>query len=322
MDPSNDRELIEFLKATGHLDHPFGEDQALPADLTALTKDDPAVRQAVKSYQHFMVYVLEPLVGKHHPERKSLAPKIDGLIGPATAELLAMPRCGAPDYVTAEEAVGSGQWRQCHGLEGFHCANVKVMNDIPSHLRQPYQGGTVWDEVVRRCQKCYGEIGLKFLFNGEVANHQTELTFVPRGNGWIGLALIGQGQQCNSSPIWLRLDASYLSSREVSEQKLTLWANLLIHELGHNCGSGHTSGGIMNPGILQVANRWIGDPAENRMKSWFGGLPVPTQPDDPVPPGPPPPTTSRPIITGTVSEIDVGPDEEIVTFAIRVPKRK
>lgn len=320
------QKIKHILWRTGHLHRPFGELQSLPVsipeptvsvidqgespfELDGIELEEEACRRAIESYQHFMVNNLEPLIAKLHPERRSAAPRIDGKIGPAMLELFDLPRCGMPDYTAtdAEEAVGSGQWRSCHDVGNFHGAIVRLIDEPPTHLKRPYQGGTVWDDVKRRCRECYAEIGLRFWFSDDddvpEGRHQTDLTFPFRGAGWIGLALIGQGQQCSSSPIWLRLAASYLQSSPITDNYLRLWANLLIHELGHNCGSGHTSGGIMNPGILSVPNRWIGDPAESRMKAWFGGQPVPLDND---PPPPPPPGPDPKAWSGSISNKATG----------------
>lgn len=270
-----DREIIEILDRTGHLKFPFGEKQELPP-LNQLVLANPSVVNAVKSYQDFLAYNIEPLIGRYYPERRSAAVRVDGKIGPAMQEFFTLPRCACPDYSDeALQATGTGQYRGCHNIGDFHCAIVKIMNAVPAHLLRAYKGGTVWDEIKRRVRACYDEVGLRIYFSDDAdcptGNHQTELTFVTSGAGWIGLAIIGQGQQCSSRPIWLRLVSTYLRNSSISDDYLTLWANLVAHEIGHNISLGHTRRSIMNPGILLVPTTWIGDPVESRMKSLFGG---------------------------------------------------
>lgn len=276
-------QIIGVLEQTGHLRFPFGVPATVPAvgapdyptDLT-----DPLVVHAVQSYQSFMAPAIEPLIAKHYPERASASVVVDGQVGPAMQELFAAPRCEYPDHgpILPAAAIGSGSWKSCHGIGDFHSASVKIdRTNLPSFL------APLFDEVLRRVTMAYDAVGLRFWFDGR-SPVQTELSFVKSSDGWIGLAIVpGNALSCNANPIWLRLLATYKGGNS-SEAIITQWTSLVKHELGHNCGLGHSSGGVMNPSIINgLPTSWAGDPSEPLLKSRFGGVPVSGVPTPPTP---------------------------------------
>ena len=92
----------------------------------------------------------------------------------------------------------------------------------------------------------------------------------------IGLAIVGRGQSCRTS-IWAKFDPGYQPANVVRE-----WTSLVKHELGHNMGLSHSQGGVMNPSIIAgLPVSWRGDPSEPILSRWFGGKPVPTDPQGP-----------------------------------------
>lgn len=280
MDPA---EVIKFLHAYGHLEFPFGHQQDIPSDLSKLTLQDEVVREALRSHQSFD-YGYVRAVKVHHGRQRQLVP--DGDIGPATIEMLQTARCGCPDYAAAhdaDEAVGSGSWKGCHGIGNFHAAKIHVTNSPPDFLA-PH-----WDTVKRRVVQAYEEIGLRWMFDAPQGGHQTELTFADRSDGWIGLAIVGQGETCTSQPIWLKLLKTYRGGNS-AEQIIIQWTTLTKHELGHNCGLGHSRGGVMNPSIVDgLPISWVGDQSESLLRRKFGGERVPGNSPDPGPgPGPGP----------------------------------
>lgn len=297
--------VIEILEKTGHLRFPFGEVQVVPAfgSPDYPTKlDDQLVVNAIASYQSFMAPALEPLIAKHHPERASASVNVDGKIGPAMEELFDAPRCEYPDHgiVMASAALGGGSWKGCHGIGDYHCAIVRIDEGGIGSFLKP-----LLNPVLKRTQAAYDEIGLRWIFvdgngrdylTGKTVNgqHQTLLSFVPSSDGWIGLAIVpSTALSCSTQPIWLRLLATYRGGNS-EEQIVTQWTSLVKHELGHNCGLGHSSGGVMNPSIVQgLPVSWRGDPSEPLLRSRFGGQPIPA--DTPPgggggPPAPPPGT--------------------------------
>jgi len=295
-----DTNIIRLLDQTGHLRHPFGESQPVPTagqpDYPTRL-DDPRVMLAVESYQDFMALPLEPLMARHHPERRSAAVQVDGRVGPALRELFEQPRCACPDYGLAvtEAATGSGNWKGCHGIGSFHAAVVMIDEDnLPEFLK----GLLV--TVLRRVQQAYDEVGLRFVFiDGRRSNYLTGNTvdervdinasWVRSSDGWIGLAIVGDGLTCSTAPIWCRYLGTYRGG--TSEADITTqWTSLWKHELGHNCGLQHSRGGVMNPSIITgLPVSWQHDPSEPLLKQWYGGEPIPSAPVPPPTPGPIPP---------------------------------
>lgn len=277
--------IISVLEKTGHLRNPFGVPQVVtavgaPGYPTSL--QDPLVVRAVQSYQSFMAPAIEPLIAKHYPERASASVQVDGQVGPAMQELFDAPRCEYPDHGInhPDAAIGSGSWKSCHDIGNFHSASVQIdRSNLPSFL------APVLDEVLRRVTAAYDEIGLRFYFDAR-SPIQTVLSFVTSSDGWIGLAIVPNGAlSCSSNPIWLQLLATYKGGN-TNEAIVTQWTSLMKHELGHNCGLSHSSGGVMNPSIINnLPVSWKGDPSEQLLRSRFGGVAIPA--DVPTPPVPP-----------------------------------
>jgi hypothetical protein len=263
-----DAQIIRLLDTTGHLRRPFGTPDQGPwpiTELDHLTLEVAEVREAVKSYQAMYATQLEPLIATHHPQRQSAAVIVDGEIGPAMLDLLNQPRCRCPDYMMGpEQLVGSGNWKGCHGIGDFHAAIVRVANALPPFLTPHF--GAIWQRVVQS----YEEIGLRFVRDDTSARPNIDISFVEPDGGWIGLAIVGQNETC-ATKIWARFDKDYRPANIVSE-----WTTLIRHELGHNCGLGHSQGGCMNSYIVAgLLPTWRGDPSYPLLAKRYGGQPVP-----------------------------------------------
>lgn len=282
-----DREVIDLLWKYGHFRNPAYENgpsrSVSEDDLATLTLGDAAVKEALKSYQHFQKPVLDDLSSAIHG-RRAIA---DGDPGPATEMLLQMPRCGAADYALTDEALGSGRWGQC-AIDQYPDNHALVvswdLSRIPAFLKPVFE--QVWRNVVT----AYAEIGIAFIRrDGDPKAHISASFTVPqqegggRGGNWIGLAIVGwSGIRC-SDQIWAMFDLNYQPQNIVSE-----WTTLVKHELGHNMGLQHSSGGVMNPSIIRgLPISWKGDPSHSTLARWFGGEPVILK-DGPVPPPVPP----------------------------------
>lgn len=262
-------ELIDLLHRTGHLDYPDGQEQDRPTDSSGrakLTLADKCVQEAVRSWQSLDANFDNVAMAMH---QRPCTP--DGDVGPATLAMVSIPRCEVPDYQKPSDvaaAVGRGNWPRCHDVGDFHAVSVRIKNSPPSHL------APVFDEVKRRTIQAYAELGLLIHFDGR-SPVQLEMSFVSRSSGWIGLAQVVNGASCSSNN-WCQFLASYRggnSSEAVAQQ----WTTLIKHELGHNCGMGHSRGGVMNPSIVNgLPISWKGDPSHGLLTSRFGGEPVPT----------------------------------------------
>lgn len=278
----NDAEIIQQLKDYGHLDYPFDEKQEVPAPghpdyPTSL--DEPAAKLAVESYQDFMAVSLEPLIAKHHPERRSLAVKVDGEVGPAMQDLFSRDRCGMADYGEAAEepAVGAGPWKTCHAIGNFHAVSIRVTNEPPPFL------APLFPEIQRRVTAAYDEVGLRIYWDARPPVN-IEFTFVGQSNGWIGLAQLGNNSMGCNSGIWCKYLNRYRGGSS-NDQIIEQWTTLIKHELAHNCGSGHTRGGVLNASILNgLPTSWRNDVLWPWLSGRFGGEPV--QSDEPIPPPP------------------------------------
>ena len=252
-------------------------------------------------------------------------PTFDGEVGPAVAAMVTEEggRCWVPDIAPPPDAefqfedpalqlvaqrmqlnavmaaTGAGNWAGCWGVGNYHCAICQIDDtNLPSHVRP------VWLEILKECQEAYAVFGLLIYFvdrnmvdllTGKKVNGtaNTKLKFVMSSSGWIGLAIVGQGETCGDV-IWIQLLATFARSEVVSIIKLVWWA-LLTHEFGHNCGFGHTNGGIMNPSLIRpTRTRWEpSDPTVPKLKLGYGGQPVPIPGSGPTPPAPPVPPIAK-----------------------------
>lgn len=278
----------------------------LKDELSKLTLSSKAVQTAIRSYQELMGEDFDRLSMEIH-DRPGIA---DGVYGPATIQLLGMKRCGCPDYgPEVELATGRGSWPAgCWEEYPDHHAFAIHWDkrNMPSYLVG------VIDQCIERCYAAYRNIGIAFFTSPDRNRCNTRVTF-ERGQGWIGLAIVGQNQVCRDR-IWAKFDTRYKPSRLVDQ-----WSRLLAHEFGHNMGLRHSRGGIMNPSISQGAftkTAWRGDPSESILTRWFGGEPVPPR-DKPDPDPDPKPPADKIVIRG---ELEIEIDGESGGTFVMTPK--
>lgn len=283
-------EVLEWLYHYGYFFTPEALKYGLvkKEELTQLKLSNEIVQVALSEAQSFNSIVLDAYAFEHHGRRSYH----DGAIGPATEQLIETPRCGHPDFYhpdspeyRAMAAVGtSGNWKRCHGIGEFHAASINVTNSPPSHLA-PHFG-----EVIRRITEANRQIGLQLYWDGVGSPiksgkrpYNITWTWVKTSSGWIGLAQVASNVSCTASALFSRYLESYMSS-SAAEAKIRQWSVLGMHELGHTMGSGHTSGGVMNPNILSLAASWLNDILLPWLRTRYGGVPVPTEPTpDPDP---------------------------------------
>lgn len=301
---------------TGHFwspDNPEGANLQ-QVDLALLKPDDPVVVAAMISMaKSDMTRYTRASLNQH-----GRLPDYDGVIGPAIEELVTAGRCPVPDFAppsgvsfsfddpdlqkvvermqadAAMPAFGSGNWKGCHNIGDFHCASIGVdESGLPGFLRPVFQ------QVLKNVQSAYAGVGLLFRFidvsgkdmlTGESfsGNINSDMSFVNSSSGWIGLAIVGQGENC-SSKIWCKFLNTYKGGSN-DAAIIQQWTTLLKHELGHNCGRSHTNGGVMNPSIVNgLPTEWVPeDPSTSWLKGQFGGVPVPIPGGSPEPPSPSP----------------------------------
>jgi hypothetical protein len=290
-----DNEIIDWLWKYGHFRNPEIVDthNIQESDLGILTLENRVVKDAIRSIQ--MLDANFELLSQQHHNRVA---QFDGEVGPATRELLTLPRCGSPDY---QAATGEGSWPVpgCDptrpNRETEHSIRVALNTSNASSKVKAYL-----EESLQMVRDAYGEMGLSVRY---ILDGSTDVEIVKRfqrlGGSTIGWNHILQRSTCNQT-LEGRLDSGYQPDAQ-------LFAVLECHETGHGVGAGHTRGGIMNPSILRVSPlTWRGDPSESKMARWFGGEPID---DEPTPPTP----VQNPPLTGTI----YGEEFEQDRYAIR-----
>lgn len=279
------------------------------SDLASLTVSDDVVVKALISLS-----------------KSSVGPdgKIREFQGPTSPEMQAIleeSRCPVPDFAPppgvvfafddpdlqqialkmqkdAQEAIGTGNWPGCNNVGNFHCAAIGVNDSgLPSFLKPLFL------QVLTNVRKAYAGVGLllKFIQNGKdvligtpfSGQINSDMSFVPSSSGWIGLAIVGQNESC-ASKIWCKFLSTYKGG-STDAAIIQQWTTLIKHELGHNCGRSHTSGGVMNPSIVNgLPTEWgPEDPSTSWLKGQFGGVPVPIPGGDPPEPPNPPSTLEQ-----------------------------
>lgn len=239
-------------------------------DVAGLDLTHPAVVEAIASYQQFMINTLEPISFAVHKR----APIPDGDIGPATDMLFDIKRCQCPDFAMAgehyQESTGDGSWPSgCYPDDWPDTHAIKIRFNtrrMKSFLSKVFDS-QVWPSV----QRAYADVGLMLIREDDNKRAHMQASFVDPDGSWIGLAIVPGHTTCTLS-IWQRYDRDYRPRNLVPD-----WITLLKHEIGHNLNLNHTSGGVMNPGIVgNLPVQWfnVGDPSEPVLQRFFGGQPV------------------------------------------------
>jgi hypothetical protein len=300
-----DKDVIELLWKYGHFRNPENKDGASAGigegDLSTLTLNDVAVKEALRSYQHFQKPLLDSLAFSEHG-RPAIA---DGESGPATDRLFEIPRCGAPDIEPAlMEATGSQSWPAgCLATwPQNHVVTISIdKSTMPAFLAADERfEKRIWPKVVA----AYAAIGLLLVRHDGDPKSNLQARWgnssLLGGGSTIGLAIVPSSTSCQMV-IWCRYLNTY---NPPDSEHISLW----LHEIGHNMRLGHTSGGagVMSPYIVAgLPGSWIGDPSFPILKKFFGGEPV-SPPDTGPGPVPVPPTGTSPFKTLLVTDESTG----------------
>lgn len=295
MMPKEDfQRILEHGFRYGHTFNPqYPELQNLSLnDLQKLDQDHRLAKQLVASVQASDGALLKAAFAFH-----GRALMIDGDPGPATLQLIDVPRCGCPDWgpesgneLPATEAAGSGSWIAGCFLEfpGIHA----VTYGIEVGKMQPMWRDNL-NYLLGAITKSENEIGFHPIFVDVTANPRVVWT----PSGWVLMSKILSSAVINCYAAWIglggstiginnvpssfrcgmtisgKIDVGYSPSGESGLRKL---GRLKTHEDGHGKGKGHYSStsstpSIMNPSIEDGLISWVGDRLESVMRGNFAG---------------------------------------------------
>src|SRR5262245_8156775 len=126
-------QVLQRLWDTGHFHNPIVMqiEEVQETDLLKLTPSDKVVQAAMMSYEDFFESEYQSLAAK----RGLTAAPHDGLLTSLSSELLEMPRCGEPDYLSPKlaAAAGTGSWPLPCQKEGIKVHIDK--SNMPSSIR-------------------------------------------------------------------------------------------------------------------------------------------------------------------------------------------
>ncbi len=247
---------------------------------------------------------VELLVAAIHRRRL----EADGLVGPATEQVMQFARCPLPDYMPgpgvafvfgnpeindivarrvedkeAAKALTGPYWRACDPQRPDDAHSVVIGIDIRS---APSVFIANQKAILDARIACAAEIGvhLRFVINpSSMDGLQQYQVYRNIPGGVIGMNYFPSSNSCGKIPNG-SMDSTYNPSN------WQLHANLGTHESeGHGFGFEHTRGGIMNPSIVLVwPLSWKGDPAWSQVTRYWPAVPLTPIPGPGPGPGPGP----------------------------------
>jgi len=274
-------------------------------DLPKLSGSEEEIRRAVRSIQTLDAN-LSQLIELHHGPGRAYVP--DGEIGPATRELLSLPRCANKDVYDESTKLALAAWREEQAQTGSGswpvpgCDEADPDRDevhsirIALDIRRMALSRDYLDLAIAAAQRAAWEVGLRprYLINGVPEEAEIAVRFESLRGSTIGWNEFPTPGTCGQT-IQGRLDTGYQPG---GERGYMWFANLLVHEqFGHGAGLPHTRGGVMNPSILLVdpVSYRPRDPSLQRMTRYFGGADV-TPTTDPDPESPTTPDPEKPVL--------------------------
>ena len=299
--PRTDQEITQFLWDTGHFFNPLNPSgmDVTADDLPKMKLTDTPALLAIQSYQDMSCGALDHLCVR----RYGRISRPDGVALEATRELFQKPRCGHPDYYHPDEshpmsrtglgllAAGSGSFPPgCHGSEDWFQATYSVDK---RNMAAP--NDSEWLQARKLVVDNYATFGMEMIERplGDRVNITLILGAI-LGGSTIGLAQFNN-RTCGDV-IFCKLDRGYWPN-------VFQGAQLLAHEWGHNNKADHTRMEVMTPTIGPWVGGFIeGDPTLEVFRRYYGGKPIPKDPDDP----PIPPTDPAVIYLSGITKIMQG----------------
>lgn len=202
-------------------------------DLSILTLQDKVVQAAVLAAQEFNADVLDDtLYARNVLGRATVA---DGEPATAFLEMSNMPRCGRPDYEHPAAATMEGRY-------GPACLGELIIR----HAFGDAVSEEDWKVVIRHLTEWIDGAEMR-VDNDSSVYHFYEAIQSQRG-GILAMHQLQSGVSCNATRGWFDPRAIRGSSG--------LRRGVLVHELTHGWGTGHTSSGsaTMNP-VLHSATQ-------------------------------------------------------------------